>query len=194
MKNPERTVLVDMDGTIADLDDTVIQTLARNWPEIPLPERSSFYIEEDMAPEHKQVLREIISEPGFFTKHAVIDGAIEGWGELIERGYEPRICTAPLRKNTTCLRDKMVWLEEHFVPEFGPSVIDSAIVDKHKFRHGGLALIDDRPEIAGADKALWEHIVIDRSYNGDSRAQYRILDWQDRGLFVALGSIANRAF
>lgn len=193
MRNPERTVLVDMDGTIADLEMTITNMLQDEFPNVVIPERKDFYFEKDVAEEHRPIIEAIISRPGFFLKHPVIDGAVEGWDALLEHGYEPRICTAPLRKNRSSIPDKIGWLEEHFVPLFGPSVIDNAIVDKHKYRHPGLALIDDRPTIDGAEKASWEHIVIDQPYNQESSAQYRILDWHDRGLFVALGSIANRA-
>lgn len=79
------------------------------------------------------------------------------------------------------------------VPVFGPQLIDRAIIDKHKFKHPGLALIDDRPDIDDSSQASWEHVVFDQPYNYESRAQYRMLGWHDRGLFVALGSIANRA-
>ncbi len=192
MTNPERTVLVDMDGTVANLDATIGQALRQEFPEIPLPERSNFYYEEDLAPEHRYAIQEIISRPGFFAEHPVIDGALEGWQAMQEQGYEPRICSAPLRKNRWSIAEKIAWLEQHFVPTLGPEVIDRAIIDKRKYRHAGLALIDDRPVIDGTDKAPWEHIVFDQTYNHDSRAQYRILSWQDKGLFVALGSLANR--
>ncbi len=192
MTNPERTVLVDMDGTIANLENTITETLQTEFPFVAIPERNDFYYENDVSDHHKHIIEDIISRPGFFRRHEVIEGAVEGWAELIEHGYQPRICTAPLRKNKTSIPDKIDWLEEHFVPVFGPSVIDSAIVDKQKYLHAGLALIDDRPVIDGSEKAVWEHIVIDQPYNRDSRAQYRILDWYDRGLFIALGSIANR--
>lgn len=192
MTNPERTILVDMDGTIADFDGTLTADLRAEYPQIEIPERKSFYFEEDFPEEHHEVIQSIISRPGFFLRHGVITGAVEGWGELIERGYQPRICTAPLRKNKTSISDKIDWLEEHFVPAFGSSVIDEAIVDKQKYRHPALALIDDRPDIKGFEQARWEHVVFDQPYNHESRAQYRMNGWGDRGVFVALGSIANR--
>lgn len=193
MANPERTVLVDMDGTIADFDGTVTADLHAEHPDIELPERNSFYFENDFGPEHKDKIVNIISRPGFFLRHGVITGAIEGWAGLIEAGYEPRICTAPLRKNRFSIPDKISWLEEHFVPVFGPGIIDRAIIDKYKWRHPALALIDDRDEIEDVNQASWEHIVFDQPYNHECKAQYRMLGWGDRGLFVALGSIANRA-
>jgi 5'-nucleotidase len=75
---------------------------------------------------------------------------------------------------------------------FGSYVIDSAVIDKKKYLHSALALIDDRPEIEGCNKAKWEHIVFDQPYNHNSPAQYRLLNWRDKSLAPILGSIANR--
>lgn len=191
--NHERTVLVDMDGTIADFDGTLVADLRAEHPEIEIPERKSFYFEHDFPEQHHDVIKGIISRPGFFLRHGIIEGAIDGWAGLIEAGYQPRICTAPLRKNRFSIPDKINWLEEHLVPVFGTRVIDTAIIDKHKFRHPALALIDDRDDIEDVRKASWEHIVFDQPYNHECKAQYRMLGWHDRGVFVALGSIANRA-
>ncbi|MFO0881984.1 MAG: hypothetical protein U0491_00840 [Candidatus Saccharimonadales bacterium] len=193
MTNPERTVLIDMDGTIADFDGTLTADLRAEYPEIEIPPRKSFYFEDDFAKADRDAIQTIISRPGFFLRHGVITGAIEGWQGLLEAGYEPRICTAPLRKNRFSIPDKIGWLEEHMVPVFGPQIIDKAIIDKHKYKHPGLALIDDRDEIENVNRASWEHIVFDQPYNHECKAQYRMLGWHDKGVFVALGSIANRA-
>lgn len=192
MKNPERTVLVDMDGTVADLNGAVLDIMRSEYPHIQMPVQKNFYFEKDLAPEHQYLSDEILSRPGLFASFEVIDGALDGWEALLEKGYKPRICTAPLRKNKTSIIEKMGWLEEHFVPRFGHTVVDAAIVDKQKYRHVGLGIIDDRPALEHADRASWEHIVFDQTYNQDSRAQYRMLNWFDKSLFVALGSLANR--
>jgi 5'-nucleotidase len=189
-----RDVLVDMDGTIADLDGTVMDILQEEYPGAPKVVRKSFYIENDIDEEYQKHITNIISRPGFFLRHKVIDGSMDAWAELVEQGYKPRICTAPLRKNRHSIQDKLGWLEENFVPKFGYGVIDSVVIDKKKFLHPALALIDDRPEIEGYKNAHWEHIVFDQPYNHTSPAQYRLLSWKDKSLIPILGSIANRSF
>ncbi len=193
MKEFSRVVLIDMDNTIADLDSTVMNIFAEEYPDAPTIARKSFYIENDLEEDYRKGFINIISRPGFFLRHKVIDGSIEAWGSLVEKGYEPRICTAPLRKNRYSIQDKLSWLEEHFVPRFGSYVIDSAVIDKKKYLHSALALIDDRPEIEGSNKAKWEHIVFDQTYNHKSAAQYRLLGWKDRSLMPILGSLGNRS-
>ena len=192
MKEFSRDVLIDMDNTIVDLDNTVMDIFTQEHPEAPKITRKSFYIEDDIENDYKKYITNIISRPGFFLRHKVIDGALEAWAELLERGYNPRICSSPLRKNRYSISDKIGWLEENLVPKFGYSVIDEAIIDKRKYLHGALALFDDRPEIEGSNMASWEHIVFDQLYNHDSSAHYRLLGWRDRSLLPILGSLANR--
>jgi 5'-nucleotidase len=144
-----------------------------------------------MAPEFTPIVHEITSQPGFFKELPVLPGALQGWEDLLANGYLPQICTAPLRKNPTCTPDKLAWLEEHFVPRFGKYVLDTAIVDKQKFKHPGIALIDDRPVIDGAVEASWKHILFTQPYNQQTETEFRIAGWGDPMLYEALGKIAQ---
>jgi FMN phosphatase YigB (HAD superfamily) len=47
MKEFSRVVLIDMDNTIADLDSTVMDIFAAEYPDAPKITRKSFYIEND---------------------------------------------------------------------------------------------------------------------------------------------------
>jgi len=190
MRTPESIVLVDMDGVMADFDGKVLQDLEDLYPHVPIPHpRNSFYIDDDMAPEHKPIVREIISKPGFFTQLGVIEGTHQGWELLLDAGYTPQICSAPLRKNPTCEQDKLAWLEEHFVPQFGHWVIDTAIITKDKASCSGLAIIEDRPEIKDAHRAEWKHVVFDRTYNQFAQSPYRLDGWKDPFIIPLLRTI-----
>ncbi len=192
MLTAEKIVLTDMDGVIADFDGKVKRDLKNLYPDVPIPQpRKSFYIDDDMAPEHKPVIREIISNPGFFTELGVIEGAHEGWEQLLEAGYTPQICTAPLRKNPTCNQDKLSWLEEHFVPRFGHWVIDTAIITKDKASCEGFVIIEDRPEIKDAHRAIWKHVVFDQPYNRDASSPYRLAGWKDPLIIPLLQTIKS---
>jgi 5'-nucleotidase len=194
MKNMERTVLVDMDGVLAGFDAKVIEILGRDYPHIPIPQtRKSFYISDDMAPEFEPIVHDITSKPGFFKELSVLPGALDGWEDLLANDYQPQICTAPLRKNPTSVPDKLSWLEEHFVPRFGKYVLDTAIIDKQKFKYYGIALIDDRPVIEGTAEASWSHILFTQPYNLQTEAEFRISGWGDPMLYGALGKIAQLA-
>jgi 5'-nucleotidase len=192
MESQPKTVLVDMDGVLADFNKRVEEILKEDYPDVPVPQtRDHFYIDDDMDPIYKPVIKEIISRAGFFTELPLEPGAVDGWANIVELGYRPQICTSPLRKNPTCNPDKLAWLEEYFVPQFGHWVVDTAIIDKDKSRHAGIALIDDRPYIKGTEIASWKHVIFDQQYNKTSEAPYRLQGWKDTNLTPILGTLAT---
>lgn len=176
-------VLIDMDGVVADFEAHTEAKMLELYPHIELIRpRSNFYMHEDYAPEYHEVIRSIQAAKHFFREFPLIDGALEGWQRLIDFGYNPRICTAPLSINLECAADKIWWLEKHFVPVFGKKVVEHAIIDGDKAAHPGLALIDDRPEIRDADKASWTHILFEQPYNLHVQTDFRMHGWQDPSL------------
>jgi 5'-nucleotidase len=168
-------VLVDMDGVLADFDAAVLHGI----PVIEHVARTHFYVAEDY-PQHVAHVEHITSHSEFFRNLPLVDNALEGWQRLIDAGYHPRICSAPLSRNREAMQSKLAWLRRHFVPRFGEHVISEAIIDKTKSRYDGLALIDDRPEVdTNNGQATWRHIVFDQPYNEHSRAALRIRGWDD---------------
>lgn len=190
--NPEAlTVLVDMDGVLADFDLEIANRLAARHPHIPLAvSRTNFYVSEDY-PEHAKLIKAMSDEEGFFASLPLVDGALNGWQQIIDCGYRPRICSSPISTNPYSKAEKLGWLEEHFVPVFGSWVVDQAIITKHKEEYDGIALIDDRPEVRNADMATWQHIIFDRPYNQHSR-QPRLYGWGDGNLLQLLGAAEVR--
>jgi 5'-nucleotidase len=177
--NQDNIVLVDMDGVLADFDGAVIDRLPL---EIARVARTNFYISQDY-PDHTTHVHAITSHPEFFRSLPVIDGALEGWQRLIDLGYDPRICSAPLTANEQSVAGKLAWLQDHFVPKFGKQVVERAIIDKQKYKYDGLVLIDDRPEVeTNNGQATWQHVVYDRFYNQQSNAKLRLFGWNDQNL------------
>ncbi|HSH18068.1 MAG TPA: hypothetical protein VK978_01655 [Candidatus Saccharimonadales bacterium] len=175
------TVLVDMDGVIADFDDEALRRMSLRDPQFVRKEvRENFYIADDY-PEHVDALKAISREKGFFAALPVADGALEGWQRIIDLGYHPQICTSPIRSNPTSDPEKLGWLEKHFAPIFGKHIVDEAIVtsDKHLFQ--GIALIDDRPVIEHSADAQWQHVLFDKPYNQNG-AEPRLYGWDDEAL------------
>lgn len=174
-RGSDNVILVDMDGVLADFDAAVL----RHLPVVERVARTHFYIAED-HPKHAARVDEITRDPEFFRNLPLVDNALQGWQRLIDAGYQPRICSAPLSRNQAAVQGKLAWLRLQFVPQFGERVVSEAIIDKTKSRYDGLALIDDRPEVdTNSGRATWRHIVFDQPYNKHSRTALRIRGWDD---------------
>lgn len=184
--DPAKTVFVDMDGVIADFDGEAARRMEQRYTDFQkLPEHYKFYF-ADNYPEWKNQIREVISEEGFFGSLPVMNGAIEGWGRIVNAGFEPRILSSPLSSNPTCEADKRRWLQKVLVPQFGTHIVDDAVVTKDKHLYDGIALIDDRPEVRGTDTATWSHVVFDQPYNRISKTDLGIFGWSDEGIEAIL--------
>lgn len=183
-------VLVDMDGVMADFDGEVSRKLLSQLPGFSLPDPSTdFYITRRISdPDHVAVARSIQSSEGFFRGLQPIDGALDGWHQLEEMGYAPRICSSPLRSNLWCATEKLAWLETHL----GVSVAAHAIIDKDKSRYDAIALIDDRPVVKGAEHAPWQHVLFSQPYNQHIDTHYRLNGWRDPALGALLARCAAR--
>ncbi|ORW59276.1 hypothetical protein AWC20_10035 [Mycobacterium parmense] len=172
-----------MDGVLADFDAAVLDRLP---PEIDRVARTHFHLAEDY-PEHLAHVELITSHPRFFLELPLVDNALQGWQRLLDAGYRPRICSAPLSRNERSAQSKVAWLRTHFVPRFGEQVVREAIIDKAKYRHDALALIDDRPDVdTNGGAATWRHVVFDRPYNRQSSATLRLRGWDDPDLVEIL--------
>lgn len=173
-------ILVDMDGVLADFDGATEQFLLQKHPDVEvIRNREHFYYKSSYSSlAHQAIISELHASQDFFRLLPVIDGALEGWQQIIDLGYEPRICSSPLSSNQWCREEKLLWVEQHL----GKHARDTAIITKNKERHDGIALIDDRPEIAGAETAQWRHILFSQSYNSHIDTDFRIHDWHDTNL------------
>jgi 5'(3')-deoxyribonucleotidase len=182
MNSKKPIVLVDMDGVLADFDKEVVNRLVSRYPDIPiLKTRHNFYISDDY-PNHSLILRTISDEKGFFESLPLAKDALEGWQRLLDLGYHPIICSAPMQSNPRSKIEKLSWLEKHFVPIFGKDIVREAIITSDKHLHDGIALIDDRPEFIDAERARWGHILFSHPYNQHIASELRLYGWHDKNL------------
>lgn len=175
-----------MDGVLADFDASAIQAVPEKHR---LDRHEKFYLAENY-PDHKAEIHKLSAHPEFFENLELIDGALEGWQRIIDAGFDPQICSAPLSSNKNAIEGKIKFLNKHFVPRFGKQVVERAIIDKKKYNYPGLALIDDRPKLdTNEGKAQWEHILFDRGHSELSHAAFRLLSWHDQNLEEILNEI-----
>lgn len=172
-------VLVDMDNTVADFDAVVLDRLPRH---VARTARLHFYIHEDY-PEFKDEVLKIVGDPRFFYELPLVDHALVGWQRIIDSGFNPRFASSPYSANEQCILGKRSWINRIFVPEFGPHVLERAIIDKRKYNYPGSSLIDDKGGIdTGNGTAMWQHIAFDKMHNKDSHAKFRLHGWLDPSL------------
>jgi 5'(3')-deoxyribonucleotidase len=134
-------IYVDMDDTLCDFLKMAEINLQRN-PSIKYPQ----------------------SQYGFFTSLPPIYGAIHGYKELEEMGYDVWILTRPSVKNPLCYTEKRVWVENWL----GLETCDKLILCPDKALLKGDYLIDDQPWdgfegtqlLFGSDEFLnWQVII-----------------------------------
>lgn len=189
-------VLIDSDGVSAGFDQEVQRRVRERFPHIPLLDgtRRSFYVSKDYG-EYEQEVRALSLEKGFFASLPLIEGVLEGWQRVREYGFEPRMCTSPIRSNPYSKQEKLQWIEAMLVPTLGREVLERAIVTSDKYLCDGIALIDDRPELENAQKASWQHVIF-----GDGPAYAfnrhvkgpRLRNWRDKNLRSILEQANDR--
>lgn len=165
-------ILVDMDGVTADFERAVIDIYRAKHPDkqyVPFEKRKNFYVKSDYPKELQPLVDEIYLGKGFFRNLQPIPGSIEALHEM-EKYYDVRLCTSPLLGNPYCTNEKLAWVHEHLGREWQKRTIIAP--DKTLVR--GDILIDDRPQVDGADTPAWEHIIYDQPYNRHVTGRRRI--------------------
>jgi 5'-nucleotidase len=195
MSSEKISTLIDMDGVIAGFDLHILEELRRRDPTYQgsIEDFTEFYTAQNFDEPRAGMVREIHNEPGFFLKLPVFEGAVQAWQAMQEGGLYPRICTSPLTKNPTCEEDKRSWLEEHFVPHVGYSIVDEMHITKDKHEVPGIVLVDDRPKIRMAEIALWQHVLFDQPYNR-LEEKPRIMNWTDGSYLKIIRQAIEESF
>lgn len=158
------TVLVDMDGVLADFDAKFF-ALCRDagWPMHCTLETQCHRFATDCMTDKEQArrAREIVNAPGWFVDLPVIDGAIEGFHELAEHA-EVWICTKPLAANLECVGEKLSWVARHL----GAAWTDRVITAPDKSMIRGDLLLDDAIKLDWLHRASWAPVRYPTPWNG----------------------------
>lgn len=171
------TLLIDMDGVLVDWD----AGFEAVWNGRAPIDRCKSYIMQDCVPTALKAEATAISrEPGFFASLPPAQGGIDAVKHLAGLpGFNVLICTAPLWANPTCVPDKLEWIERHLGPEW----LRRTVLSHDKTCVRGDVLIDDKPDIDGAQHPTWIQAVFDQPYNANlckETFKYRMKDWMDQ--------------
>lgn len=159
------TVLVDMDGPLADFDRQFFDTCAaKGWPlDCTLDtQRHRFATDHIPDPKHRSAARSHVNTTRWFRDLPPAPGAIDGIRRL-HQAADVWIVTKPLEANHHCRDDKAAWIRKHLGAEWEPRLIIAA--DKSIVR--GTILLDDAPHPAWFERAIWEPVVYPTPWNGD---------------------------
>jgi 5'-nucleotidase len=158
-------ILLDQDGVLADFErgfyDAWTATNSALCPALKPAARKSFYVRDDYPAAYQSAVDDICTSRGFFRNLPPMRGAIQSVRTLLDRGYDVRICTAPLKRWHNCVQEKFEWVEMHLGTEF----VQRIILTRDKTLVHGDFLVDDKPLITGMRKPDWQHVVFDQTYN-----------------------------
>lgn len=172
-------VLVDMDDVVAEWGagyDQLLDEHGEAAAEIPRRrDRTSWDLRTGRTAAEKQIIERIMREPGFYRFLRPVPGARTALRQIREEGYDIRFVSAPYISNPTCASDKIAWIARYYGSHWAQRVI--LTTDKTLVR--GDVLIDDRPDITGAETPEWEHVLFSQPYNRHITNQRRISSWSE---------------
>jgi 5'-nucleotidase len=174
------TLLIDMDGVIAQWYPGLLSKYQEKFPDRPVVEPkdvTQFYVEGLYPEEHREDILATARERGFYLSLPVMPGAQAALKDIEDNCLDfinPFICTAPELEfeDLMCHSEKAQYLREHF----GDFWVKQAIITKDKTVVRGDALIDDKPNIKGSMDPLWGQIVYAQPYND---GEFTWEDWPE---------------
>lgn len=176
MSSGKPIVLVDMDGPLADFDAHFWRRcLDRGFQFDCLPEQQSrrFATDHLIHRSERAAAREMVdSDPHWFQKLPVVDGAIEGINTLTDVA-DVWICTKPLEANYFCRDGKATWVRYHLGSDWERRLIIAP--DKSKVH--GAVLLDDAIHPDWVGSATWEPVVFPMNWNGEGSKWERWPRW-----------------
>lgn len=183
------TILVDLDGVVADFDAKFYRRCAEEgWEMHSSLETQCHRFATDCIPnlgERAKARRMVDTEPGWFRDLPVIDGAVEGLHALAGRA-EVWLCSKPLEAQATCRDDKAAWVVEHLGAEWERRLILAA--DKSMVR--GDILLDDAPHPEWFGRASWVPVIYPAPWNGEGSKWEGLPRWRWGDPFEALRATA----
>ena len=172
------TVLVDMDGVLADFEGRWLEIFRERYPDEPfikLEDRRTFYIDDQYEDRYKTM--SIIGANGFYGSLPPIEGACEAVQEMAQMdNVNVFLCSSPLVSNfEACAAEKADWIARHL----GRHWLRRLILTCDKTLVQGHVLIDDKHWITGTRVPMWEHVLFTACHNKhiDLKGRERLDGW-----------------
>lgn len=177
-----KTVLIDMDNTLAQFDLEFGKRWVAEYPQGSLDlikNRKHFELEQNFPddPAAKDAAVKIMSTPGLYIKFEPAVGSVEAVKEMTQAGLSVFFCSAPHPfQYESCVAEKYSWVRKYYGEEY----LSRIIITRDKTVIKGTVLIDDKPKITGTcEKPEWTHIVYTQSYNMHVVDKPRFTKWSE---------------
>lgn len=167
-------ILVDLDGVCADLLSVWLERYNKDHGEnLTVSDITTFYISECVKPEHANLIKNYLNEPGLFRRLPIYPNCYTALRTLQDIGHELFIVTNTPYSSVTGFHDKWQWVSDNlpFIPR--DNFFSTAL--KHMVR--GDLLVDDY--CRNINHFPGKTCVIDYPYNQGARATWRVSDWKE---------------
>ena len=163
MNHGKPTVLMDVDGVVADLLGYTKKQLPHLFDS--KTEIKSWYLEDNLSKEAFQECLELWKSKNFCLTMPATPSAQEAVLAIHNKGYAIRWVTAPLPDAYHWMPERVQWLKNHF---HGLAPHEHIIFATDKARIKGTVLIDDKPsnvELWAKDNPQGLAILFDAPWN-----------------------------
>lgn len=171
-----KTVLVDMDGVLAQWENGFVKILKRLHPHIrpvAYEDRRGFYVHKNYPVEHHDALLDVMNDPSLYADLEPIEGGVQAVNEMLDEGLDVALCSSPYLSNPTGASAKYDWAIKHLGERWG----DRTVLTRDKTRVRGDILIDDKSHVHGQMTPTWKHVIFDASYNREVIDRPRLECW-----------------
>lgn len=169
------TILVDMDGPVADFETHFWNRCVENGWELDCAQHEQterYGTSHVVNPAHRRLARAMVETAGWYAELPPVAGALDGLVGLAVHA-DVWLCTKPLEDNPTCRDDKGAWVRRCLGGDWERRLIISP--DKSMIR--GDFLLDDAPKPAWYPFASWAPVIYTAPYNGKASEWGRVPHW-----------------